>query len=331
MRRWLLAAALGLAVVVPAWLLAGAAWNRTGPALASLTLDQRELTVAGAHDASAGLSLRLRWNQAAAPVLDAPTLQALGFDLDARSRSRRPRSRIAHALFQFDPAQWQADVDHARAGVQAATAEAPLPAAPFTSAAAGGGDAGIAAEAETPAEGADVTTGMDARATGAVAADGARGFEPPVSRNVEEARRHLRQARQASRLFLREVAADAGSLHARCPEPGQCLVLPVRVSMPAFRSPAQPSGSGAAADADRSVAPAGRVAGSLAASIHVPARWHASLLSAVQAKRANATRSRVRLPAEGAGDATGADGPWQVRLHQGRRLELWLAQVVISR
>lgn len=331
MRRWLLAAALGLAVVVPAWLLAGAAWNRTGPALASLILDQRELTVAGAHDASAGLSLRLRWNQAAAPVLDAPTLQALGFDLDARSRSRRPRSRIAHALFQFDPAQWQADVDRARAGVQAMTAKAPLPADAHAAAAADGRDDGISAETEIPVEDAEVTAGLDTGVTGAAAADGALEFEPPEPRSVDEAKRHLRQARQASRLFLREVAADAGSLHARCPEPGQCLVLPVRVSMPAFRSPAQPSGSGAVADADRAVAPAGRIAGSLAASIHVPARWHASLRSALQAQRADTARSRVRLPAEGAGDATGADGPWQVRLHQGRRLELWLAQVVISR
>lgn len=330
MRRWLLAAAMILAVAAPAWLLAGAAWNRTGPPLASLTLDQRELTVAGVHDASAGLSLRLRWNDAAAPVLDAPALQALGFDLDAWSRSRRPRSRIAHALFQFDPAQWQADVDHARAGVQAMTAKAPLPADAHAAAAADGRDDGISAETEIPVEDAEVTAGLDTGVTGAVAAD-VLGLESPEPRSVDEAKRHLRQARQASRLFLREVAADAGSLHARCPEPGQCLVLPVRVSVPALRSLVQPSASGAVADADRAVAPAGRVAGSLAASIHVPARWHASLRSALQAQRADTARSRVRLPAEGADDATSADGRWQVRVHQGRRLELWLAQVVTGR
>ncbi|MCK9489178.1 MAG: DUF4824 family protein [Xanthomonadales bacterium] len=315
MRR-LAGLALLLAVAAPAWLLAGAAWNRVGEPRASLVLDSGELAATRGHGAPGGVSLRLRWNGVAEQVLAAERLRLLGFDLSPPAHSRRVRQRRAYALFELDSARWQAQVDQAQAALVAVSGGVqPEPMAAM----AGGEQAMIDPEPEAESEPEpDSDAGADA-------------LRPPT---VRAARWRLQQAQQASRLFLREVAPDADSLHALCADPERCLVLPVGV-----RLLVQPVSLDSRSSDDRDGEPArtalrGQLTSELLPTIHVSPRWHPLLSSALSAQQAEAARRRRQHDSDAAiaghdNDAAPATR-WQVLVHQGRRLELWLAGVTVG-
>jgi hypothetical protein len=115
---WL--AALLLLVAVNALVLAGVAWNRSGEAQARLQLTERELPLqyryAGAEE-NTGVALRVQLHEDSyAPAwLDADKLRALGFSLpgrealsgDAGTRLKRPLSRKAWVVLEFDGPAWR--------------------------------------------------------------------------------------------------------------------------------------------------------------------------------------------------------------------------------
>lgn len=306
MRR-LLAAALLLALAAPAWLLAGAAWNRFGEPLAELALDSRELAPGhGGADTPARV-LRLRWQGDADELLDAGRLQSLGFDLTPPRHGRRVQQRSAFALLELDPGRWQSELDQARAGL-ASTADPP---------------ASVSAAAEGKRRQPPVSD-ADPGATDGSGAD----IDP--ERSVPDARAHrqVQQARQASRLYMREVAGDAGSLRALCPDPDRCLVIPVQVSLSLSRS----MKSGAPTSGTDPVR--GHFIAGSRPSLHVPARWQATLAEALRARSSSGPAGPSPFTDRGspAGDdgAAAPHGRWQAQVRQGRRLELWLARVTVT-
>lgn len=285
----LISTALLLALAAPAWLLAGAAWNRSGQPLAVLALDGRELVPLHGGSAADPRALRLRWQDDDNGLLDAGQLQQLGFAAVPPRHAHPVRQRRAYALLELDPERWQQDVDQARARLAEVSGDR---ARPDTDTSPAGRDASL-----LPGP------GLRVRGDGLVMA-----------------RERLRQAQQASRLFLREVAADAASLHARCADVSRCLVLPVRVRV-RWLPPA--------ADSSPGRRPQGQLRGVAGSDLHLPSPWPAQLAEALRQQRQAQDRQRRHEGQEtvGEADAVAPSGSWQAQLRQGRRHGLWLAQM----
>ncbi|NEZ05135.1 DUF4824 family protein [Wenzhouxiangella sp. XN201] len=106
--------AIALVVVVNAFVLAGAAWNRTGEPEAVLELTERELAlpyVRGFRQENSGIALSIQLPHQDFDWLDEDKLRTLGVDPDDFGRDRHDRWRQAqrrvHAVLEFDGPAFQ--------------------------------------------------------------------------------------------------------------------------------------------------------------------------------------------------------------------------------
>lgn len=112
-RFWLIAIALVL--LTNAAVLAGVAWNRSGPPDAELRLTERELPIDRGLPSGedSGVGLRLDWQrQDSLDWFGEERLRALGFDpghaAEDGNRRKRVLPRRAHVVFEYDGPSWAA-------------------------------------------------------------------------------------------------------------------------------------------------------------------------------------------------------------------------------
>lgn len=111
--RW--ASALVLLLLVNVVVLGGAAWNRSGPPEATLTLTERELPMSRSFvsDENSGVGLNLQLCGAGdTSWFDEAKLKALGFDPEAyiaqdEASRKRPLPRRAYAVLEFSGPAWE--------------------------------------------------------------------------------------------------------------------------------------------------------------------------------------------------------------------------------
>lgn len=119
--RW--AAALAFVLVVNAWVLAGAAWNRAGTPEAALELTERELPLSrhfrSDENSGLALSLELCHGCPGRDWFDEEKLSALGFDPEGvrkqdGARRKWPLPRYAYIVLEYNGPAWEAALQQRR-------------------------------------------------------------------------------------------------------------------------------------------------------------------------------------------------------------------------